>query len=84
MLIFKTFYAKISLNKKLPGYDVTGLDNIPETGPALFVAYHGTLPIDIYYLISKVMVHKRRTLHVVGDKFVFKIPGMSLFLYLLF
>lgn len=57
------------------GYDVTGLDNIPETGPALFVAYHGTLPIDIYYLIARVMIHKKRILHVVGDKFVFKVPG---------
>ncbi|KAI6192825.1 PlsC domain-containing protein [Aphelenchoides fujianensis] len=57
------------------GYEAHGLENVPDTGPALFVAYHGTLPLDIYYLIAKVMLYKKRTLHVVGDKFVFKIPG---------
>lgn len=57
------------------GYEVNGLDNIPDEGPALFVTYHGTLPIDIYYLISKCILFKKRVLHVVGDKFVFKIPG---------
>uniref|UniRef100_A0AC34PUA4 Phospholipid/glycerol acyltransferase domain-containing protein n=1 Tax=Panagrolaimus sp. JU765 TaxID=591449 RepID=A0AC34PUA4_9BILA len=57
------------------GYECNGLDNIPDEGPALFVTYHGTLPIDIYYLISKCILYKKRTIHVVGDKFVFKIPG---------
>lgn len=64
------------------GYDVTGLDNVPETGPALFVSYHGTLPLDIYYLIARVMLHRKRILHVVGDKFVFKIPGSFVNLFL--
>uniref|UniRef100_A0A7E4W3Z6 PlsC domain-containing protein n=2 Tax=Panagrellus redivivus TaxID=6233 RepID=A0A7E4W3Z6_PANRE len=57
------------------GYEVNGLDNVPDEGPALFVGYHGTLPIDIYYLLSKCLLYKNRPLHVVGDKFVFKIPG---------
>uniref|UniRef100_A0A914D2X1 Phospholipid/glycerol acyltransferase domain-containing protein n=1 Tax=Acrobeloides nanus TaxID=290746 RepID=A0A914D2X1_9BILA len=57
------------------GYEVNGLENIPDEGPALFVSYHGTLPIDAYYLISKCILFKKRTLHLVGDKFIFKIPG---------
>ncbi|KAI6211996.1 PlsC domain-containing protein [Aphelenchoides besseyi] len=57
------------------GYEVNGMENVPDEGPALFVAYHGTLPLDIYYLIARIMLYKKRTLHVVGDKFVFKIPG---------
>uniref|UniRef100_A0AC34F496 Phospholipid/glycerol acyltransferase domain-containing protein n=1 Tax=Panagrolaimus sp. ES5 TaxID=591445 RepID=A0AC34F496_9BILA len=56
-------------------YECHGLENVPDEGPALFVGYHGTLPIDIYYVISKCILFKKRTLHVVGDKFVFKIPG---------
>ncbi|CEF71487.1 Transmembrane protein 68 [Strongyloides ratti] len=57
------------------GYEVNGLENIPDDGPALLVYYHGTLPLDIYYLISKCILYKKRTLHCVGDKFIFKIPG---------
>lgn len=57
------------------GYEVDGLENIPDEGPALLVAYHGTLPLDIYYLISKGLLYKKRSIHCVADKFVFKIPG---------
>uniref|UniRef100_A0AC35U6Q7 PlsC domain-containing protein n=1 Tax=Rhabditophanes sp. KR3021 TaxID=114890 RepID=A0AC35U6Q7_9BILA len=57
------------------GYEVNGLENIPDEGPCLFVYYHGTLPLDIYYLIAKCVLYKKRTLHCVGDKFIFKIPG---------
>lgn len=62
------------------GYECRGLENVPDEGPALFVGYHGTLPIDIYYLISKCILFKKRTLHVVADKFVFKIPCKLFFL----
>lgn len=57
------------------GYEIHGLENVPDSGPALFVYYHGTLPIDVYYVISKCLLYKKRTLHCVGDKFIFKIPG---------
>lgn len=49
---------------------------MPNEGSALFVYYHGTLPIDVYYVIAKCMLHKKRTLHCVGDKFIFKMPGI--------
>ncbi|CAJ0929080.1 unnamed protein product, partial [Mesorhabditis belari] len=57
------------------GYEVNGIENVPENGPALFIYYHGCLPLDVYYLISKITLVKRRSLHCVGDKFIFKIPG---------
>ncbi|CAJ0571738.1 unnamed protein product, partial [Mesorhabditis spiculigera] len=57
------------------GYEVDGIENVPDTGPALFIYYHGCLPLDVYYLISKITVVKGRSLHCVGDKFIFKIPG---------
>ncbi|KAK0398419.1 hypothetical protein QR680_002585 [Steinernema hermaphroditum] len=60
------------------GYEVTGLENIPDDGPALLLYYHGTLPIDVYYLIAKCILYKKRTLHCVGDKFIFKIPGWGM------
>ncbi|VDK79214.1 unnamed protein product [Litomosoides sigmodontis] len=60
------------------GYEIKGLENVPDEGPALFVYYHGTLPIDVYYVIAKCMLHKKRTLHCVGDKFIFKMPGWGM------
>ncbi|XP_015785727.1 transmembrane protein 68 [Tetranychus urticae] len=60
------------------GYEVKGLDNIPDSGPALIVYYHGALPLDYYYLLSKTYLHKNRLIKAVGDKFLFSIPGWKL------
>lgn len=59
------------------GYEVDGLDNIPDNGPALLVYYHGAIPIDYYYLSAKCLLYKKRLIYSVGDRFLFKIPGMS-------
>jgi len=60
------------------GYDIQGFDKIPSAGPALLVSYHGTFPIDTYYLVAKTLLHKRRQIRTVGDRFLFKIPGWRL------
>lgn len=57
------------------GYELIGLNNIPDTGPALIVYYHGTLPIDVYYILAKCLLYKKRLIHCVGDKFLTRIPG---------
>lgn len=62
----------------LKGYEVHGLDNIPDEGAALLVYYHGAIPVDFYYLLSKIILHKKRLVMAVGDKFLFKIPGKTL------
>ena len=54
-----------------------GLDYVPTEGPALIVFYHGALPIDFYYLFSKIWLYRNRRVRIVADKFVFKIPGES-------
>uniref|UniRef100_A0A1I7WMV8 ShKT domain-containing protein n=1 Tax=Heterorhabditis bacteriophora TaxID=37862 RepID=A0A1I7WMV8_HETBA len=58
------------------GYELRGIENVPDEGSALFIYYHGCLPLDVYYLIAKLILHKNRSLHCVGDKFIFKIPGV--------
>ncbi|CAH0551690.1 unnamed protein product [Brassicogethes aeneus] len=58
------------------GYEVDGMENIPVDGPALIIYYHGAIPIDIYYLLAKMILHKR-LIHTVADHFLFKIPGFS-------
>lgn len=57
------------------GYEVEGLENIPDTGPALIVYYHGAIPIDCYYLNAKCLLTKKRLIRAVGDHFLFRIPG---------
>ena len=57
------------------GYEVSGLENIPDDSPALIVYYHGAIPIDLYYFISKTFLFKNRLIHTVADRFLFKMPG---------
>jgi len=59
------------------GYEVEGLQNIPDSGPALLVYYHGAIPIDYYYLTAKCVIYKKRLIYSVGDRFLFKIPGKN-------
>ncbi|XP_073535413.1 DGAT1/2-independent enzyme synthesizing storage lipids [Phyllobates terribilis] len=59
------------------GYEICGLEKIPENGPALIVYYHGALPVDYYYFVAKVILLKGRTCHSVGDHFLFKVPGFK-------
>ncbi|XP_072948275.1 DGAT1/2-independent enzyme synthesizing storage lipids isoform X2 [Epargyreus clarus] len=58
------------------GYEIEGLENIPD-GPFLVIYYHGALPIDMYYFTARMLLFKRRHIHTVADRFMFKIPGWS-------
>lgn len=60
------------------GHSIVGLERLPDTGPAMIIYYHGALPIDFYYLMSRCILEKQRNLHAVGDNFLFKIPGFYL------
>ncbi|XP_017461832.1 PREDICTED: transmembrane protein 68-like, partial [Rhagoletis zephyria] len=59
------------------GYEVEGLENIPDSGPALLVYYHGAIPIDYYYLSARCIIAKKRLIYSVGDRFLFMIPGWT-------
>ncbi|CAH0717743.1 unnamed protein product, partial [Brenthis ino] len=58
------------------GYDIRGIENIPE-GPFLLIYYHGALPVDMYYFTARMSLFKRRHIHTVADRFMFKIPGWA-------
>ncbi|CAG9766252.1 unnamed protein product [Ceutorhynchus assimilis] len=60
------------------GYEINGLENLPETGPALVIYYHGAIPIDIYYFLAKIYLSRNRIVHTVADHFLFKVPGFSI------
>lgn len=65
------------------GYEIHGMEKIPNRGPALIVYYHGAIPIDYYYFLARVIIQKGRTCHSVADHFLFKIPGTSTVLFVL-
>ena len=76
------FMLKYLLNF-LAGYEIIGLERIPNSGPALMIYYHGAIPIDFYYIMAKVILYKSRMIRAVGDRFLFKTPGMKEVQYLL-
>ncbi|XP_072750783.1 DGAT1/2-independent enzyme synthesizing storage lipids [Anoplolepis gracilipes] len=60
------------------GYEIVGLENIPQDKPVLFIYYHGAIPIDLYYFTSKVFLFNSKLVHTVADRFLFKFPGWSI------
>lgn len=63
-----------------PGYEMVGIEKIPTEGPALLIYYHGTIPIDFYYIIAKCLLERNRHIRAVGDRFLFHIPGKDLYI----
>lgn len=60
------------------GYEIRGIENIPDSDPALIIYYHGAIPVDLYYFISHILLTKNRLIRTVADNFLFKIPGFSI------
>ncbi|KAG8187318.1 hypothetical protein JTE90_011688 [Oedothorax gibbosus] len=63
--------------RSLIRYEIKGLENIPKEGPALIVFYHGAMPVDWYYLLANTILHRKRTISAVGDRFLFKVPAFD-------
>ena len=53
------------------------MEKVPDNGAALLVYYHGALPIDMYYIIAKMLLYKKRSLKNVVATFLFRLPGIS-------
>lgn len=60
------------------GYEIFGLDNIPNKGPALIICFHGVFPIDMYYLAAKVFLVNKRLIITVAHRQNFKFIGKLL------
>lgn len=69
-----SLYFKL-LSRLWNGHEIIGRENIPETGPALLLYYHGALPVDYYYLVADTYLSRGRLIHSVTDKFLLKLPG---------
>lgn len=79
MLLKKSAYRNINgIYIFSTGYEIVGLENIPQDKPVLFVYYHGTIPVDLYYFISKIFLYNSKLVHTVADRFLFNMPGWSI------
>jgi len=67
----------VLLAKYWHAHEVVGMENIPNRGPALLCMYHGSLPVDVYYLLAKLQLYKKRRLKIIVDHFLFKMPGLK-------
>lgn len=65
------------MGKYWHAHEMIGLENIPSKGPALLCMYHGTIPLDVYYLLAKLLLYKKRRLKIIVDHFLFKLPGLK-------
>ena len=58
-------------------YRIRGLETLPPKGPALLVFYHGLVPLDFYYFGLQVYQETGRLPRALGDRWLFKTPGMA-------
>uniref|UniRef100_T1JP97 Phospholipid/glycerol acyltransferase domain-containing protein n=1 Tax=Strigamia maritima TaxID=126957 RepID=T1JP97_STRMM len=78
--LFMTLICKMwrVISRVWHGYETRGMENIPKEGPAVFVFYHGTISMDIYYFVKAVNLDKGRLARAVFHKQLTKLPGFHL------
>ncbi|XP_031551526.1 transmembrane protein 68-like [Actinia tenebrosa] len=62
------------------GYEIHGITKLPDNGPGLLIYYHGAMPIDMYYIMARLLICKKRRLRNVVATFLFHIPGFQILL----
>lgn len=60
------------------GYEIDGLEQIPNTGPAILILYHPPSPIDASFILSNLLLETKRKPIAIVDRMMFKVPGISL------
>ena len=53
------------------------MENIPDTGGALIIYYHGVVPVDYYGLIGEIWLSKGRVVSSVVDRSLMQVPLMD-------
>ncbi|XP_042320607.1 transmembrane protein 68-like [Sceloporus undulatus] len=69
-------YMGSTLGKIVHGYEICGIENIPE-GPAVLVYYHGAMTYDYYFFIFTFYRITGRFLFSVVHHFLFRLPGLK-------
>lgn len=58
-------------------YEAHGAEQLPKTGPALLVFYHGFMPLDAWYFGSWYYRKTGRLVRGLGDRWLFQTPGLA-------
>ena len=53
---------------------MVGIEKIPTQGPALLIIYHGYLPLDGFFILSKILLDLDRKVVTIVEKLNDKIP----------
>ena len=61
------------------GYEIKGLENIPDSGPAILIAYHSAMPLDAAFILSAILFEKDRRVVTIVQRNNAKIPGYKTF-----
>jgi len=69
--------AVVGSTKWYHGYQVSGLENIPKTGPVLLVLNHSLATYDVLLLATEIAEKTGRTPRPIVDRLFFKVPGVS-------
>lgn len=59
------------------GYELRGVEHIPQDQPALLVVYHGLVPLDCWYLIARLYREHGIHLRALADRWLFRAPGLA-------
>ena len=58
------------------GYEIAGAENIPKTGPALLILYHGFAPMDGFFFFPEILLNMNRKVVTIVDRMNANIPGI--------
>uniref|UniRef100_A0A674JBN0 Transmembrane protein 68-like n=1 Tax=Terrapene triunguis TaxID=2587831 RepID=A0A674JBN0_9SAUR len=81
-MIYKKLILKLLYFVFLTGYEVHGIEKIPE-GPGLIVYYHGATSVDYHFFVCNLYIQTGRVSYSVVDRALRMIPGLQLYLKLL-
>ncbi|XP_003224349.2 monoacylglycerol/Diacylglycerol O-acyltransferase isoform X1 [Anolis carolinensis] len=73
-LILSTMWDKFA--RFWNGYELHGTENLPD-GPALLIYYHGAIPVDYLYFLTRYFILKRRCCYSIADDYLFRFPGIK-------
>lgn len=59
------------------GYEVVGLEKLPENGPTLLILNHGRFPVDTPLFSSAILLKTGRSTTTIVDRNMEKIPGFQ-------
>ena len=75
--MFKVWYI---YGRIVHGYEMEGIEKIPDSGPAILILYHAETPTEAGFFHSEIYLKKNRKIIQIVDRAAKKIPGYLTFM----